>query len=132
MADDRKVFVRDDADIVVARQVGRGVAAELGFSETDQTLIATAISEIARNMVQYGGGGEMDFDVARKDGRSGIVVSARDKGPGIPDIERAMQDGYTTGKGLGLGLPGARRLMDDFHVDSQPGQGTTVVMKKWA
>ncbi len=103
----------------------------LGFSETDLVLIATAISEIARNILVYAVKGAMAFEVAQESGRKGLVVTARDDGPGIADLEKAMQDGYTTGKGLGLGLPGARRLMDEFAIESAPGKGTTIVMKKW-
>ena len=131
MDGDKRVPVRDEADIVAARQTGRAVAAPLGFSEVDLTLIATAISEIARNMVEYGKGGEFLFEVVKNGTRSGVKVVAKDQGPGIPDLEKAMQDGFTTGKGLGLGLPGAKRLMDDFQVESRVGAGTTVTMIKW-
>jgi len=105
---------------------------QLGFSTSDQALVATAISELARNILEYAGYGEIILELAQQGGRRGIVVIARDQGPGIPDIEKAMQDGYSTTKSLGLGLPGARRLMDDFEIVSKVGQGTTVTAKKWA
>jgi serine/threonine-protein kinase RsbT len=129
--DERRVPVASDADLVLARQAGRRLAQELGFSSTDITLIATAISEVARNIIQYAGAGEIELDTVEGSRSVGIVVIARDKGPGIPDIALAIRDGYTTGKGMGLGLPGARRLMDEFEIESETDQGTTVVMKKW-
>lgn len=129
--DEQRVIVRSDADIVSARQVGRGTAASLGFSESDAVLIATAISEVARNMLEYAHGGEIVIAPVR-DGRvHGLRIEARDQGPGIADLSLAMMDGYTTGGGLGLGLPGAKRIMDEFDIDSGPGRGTTVVMCKW-
>ena len=132
MADDeRRVAIAADVDIVVARQTGRHLAEQLGFSLTDLTLIATAVSEVARNIASFAGTGEIIFSVVRENGRQGIEVVARDQGPGIPDIERALKDGYSTSRGMGLGLPGARRLMDDFELSSTPGSGTTVVMRKW-
>jgi serine/threonine-protein kinase RsbT len=126
--DERRVPVASDADLVLARQAGRRLAQELGFSGTDITLIATAISEVARNIIQYAGAGEIELDTVEGSRSIGIVVIARDKGPGIPDISLAIRDGYTTGKGMGLGLPGARRLMDEFEIESETDQGTTVVM----
>jgi serine/threonine-protein kinase RsbT len=123
--------IDEEADIVGARQVGRKLAEDAGCSSTDSTLIATAISEIARNITNHAGKGEIEIEVIAFDGREAIQVVARDEGPGIADIERAMQDGYTTGAGLGIGLPGARRVMDHFQVDSEVGVGTTVVMRKW-
>src|SRR5262245_53445005 len=99
---------------------------------TDQTLLATAISEIARNITTYAGSGEVVIEVVRDaDGRRGVRVIARDEGPGIEDLDRALTDGYTTGGGLGLGLPGARRLVDEFEIQTTPGQGTTVTLVKW-
>ena len=120
-----------DTDIVVARQEGRALAARAGVVATDLTLVATAISEIARNIVAHAGDGEMAMTIVEQAGRRGVMLVARDTGPGIDDIERALEDGYSTGAGLGLGLPGARRIMDDFAISSQPGRGTTVVMHKW-
>jgi len=130
--DQTRVRISSDADIVMARQQGRAMTAQLGFSTSDQALVATAISELARNILEYAGYGEIILELAQQGGRRGIVVIARDQGPGIPDIEKAMQDGYSTTKSLGLGLPGSRRLMDDFEIVSQVGEGTTVTVKKWA
>ena len=126
-----RIAIERDGDVVSARQTGRALAADIGFRGTDLTLIATAISEVARNIVVYADRGEISLSEADTGGRRGIVVVARDKGPGIADIERAMRDGYSTGNSLGLGLPGARRLMDDFEIMSTVGQGTTVTMRKW-
>jgi serine/threonine-protein kinase RsbT len=131
MADDITVPIVVDADIVVARGEGRALAARLGFSRTDATLIATAISEIGRNILGHAGAGEVEIGRDVDDQRVAIVVVARDEGPGIPDVERAFQEGYATGGGLGLGLPGSRRLMDEFDIDTKLGQGTTVTMRKW-
>ena len=131
MADEVKVPISSEFDIVTARQKGRELAAKLGFSSTELVIIATAISEMARNIVQYARHGEISLGIARQDNKRGIVVVARDNGPGIPDIGLAMQDGYSTGKGLGLGLPGAKRMMDEFEIVSVVGRGTTVTMKKW-
>jgi serine/threonine-protein kinase RsbT len=131
MEDERRLQISSEHDILTARQRGRELAADVGFSGSDLTIVATAISEIARNIVEYAGRGEIVFTLVR-DGRSrGIVVVARDEGPGIPDVALAMQDGYSTRRSLGLGLPGARRLMDEFDVQSEAGRGTTVTMKKW-
>jgi serine/threonine-protein kinase RsbT len=118
-------------DIVMARQQGRALATELGFRPGDLTLIATAISEIARNIVVYARQGEILLRPIQDGALRGIMVIGRDQGPGIPDIDRAMQDGYSTGKSLGLGLPGAKRIMDEFDIASEVGRGTTVTMKKW-
>ena len=131
VADDVRVEIAADTDIVEARGEGRALAARLGFSRTDATLIATAISEIGRNILVHAGTGEVSIAETAADHLVGIEVVARDRGPGIPDVERALSEGYATGNGLGLGLPGAKRLMDEFHVDSRLGAGTTVTMKKW-
>ncbi len=131
MSDDVRVAVAAESDVLAARQEGRRLAAAAGFSGSDLTIIATAISEVARNIVHYATRGEILLRVAHLDGRSGIVVVARDEGPGIPDLEQALQDGYSTGGGLGLGLPGARRLMDELEVVTELGRGTTVTMRKW-
>jgi serine/threonine-protein kinase RsbT len=125
------VPISADGDVVTARQLGRALAAEVGFGATDITRIATAISEIARNIIQYAHRGVIRLARVRDGAREGILVVSEDEGPGIADIKRAMQDGYTTGGGLGLGLPGARRLMDDFDVQSVVGKGTTITMRKW-
>ncbi len=126
-----RIPVQHDVDVVSARQQGRELAAALGFTGSSLTLIATAISEIARNIVVYAGSGEIVIEPVHNGSRPGLRVTASDQGPGIADIELAMRDGYSTGRSLGLGLPGARRMMDDFHIESQPGSGTTVVMSKW-
>src|SRR5450756_978904 len=107
------------------------MAARLGFSSTELTLIATAISEVARNIVEYARAGEISLSVVAQGDKRGIIVIACDNGPGIPDIKLAMQDGYSTGKSLGLGLPGAKRLMDEFEIVSEVGKGTKITMKKW-
>jgi serine/threonine-protein kinase RsbT len=125
------VEIHNPDDIVAARKAGHQLALELGFSLTDVTMIATAISEIARNITSYAGRGAVRVTVADREGRKALVVRAEDDGPGIADIERAMEDGYSTGRGLGLGLPGARRLMDRLVVDSTLGRGTVVEMWKW-
>ncbi|MFW3172719.1 sigma-70 family RNA polymerase sigma factor [Geodermatophilus sp. CPCC 206100] len=125
-----RVPVRADSDIVAARQAARELATRLGFSPTDITLIATAVSEVTRNIVRFADSGEVVVD-SLVDPRPGIRIVARDAGPGIDDVERAMRDGFSTYRGLGLGLPGARRLMDEFAVVSEAGRGTTVTMTKW-
>jgi serine/threonine-protein kinase RsbT len=125
------VAISSSADIVTARQRGRALAAALGFSGSDLTVIATAISELARNIIEYATTGEIVLSQEDSDGRPGIVIVARDEGPGIPDLSRALSAGYSTGPGLGLGLPGVRRLMDDFVITSDAGRGTTVSVRKW-
>jgi serine/threonine-protein kinase RsbT len=131
-AEDR-IAIESDADVVAARQRARELAGELELSSTDQTLLATAISEVARNITTYATRGEVTLRIVRDgNGRSGIEVIAADNGPGIEDIERALQDGFTTGGGLGLGLPGARRLVDEFEIESAPTQGTKVRLVKWS
>jgi serine/threonine-protein kinase RsbT len=124
------VPIRTDADVVAARAAARGLAATLGFSATDLTEIATAVSEVARNIVKFTDGGEVLLELLDAP-RPGIRIVARDAGPGIPDVEQALRDGYSTYDGLGLGLPGARREMDDGAVVSEPDRGTTVTMTKW-
>ena len=131
MGDDILVDVVNPDDIVAARHAGHELARDLGFSLTDVTMIATAISEIARNITSYAGRGAIRITLQDRDGRKALVVRAEDNGPGIANIERALEDGYSTGRGLGLGLPGARRLMDRLIVESAPGQGTIVEMWKW-
>jgi serine/threonine-protein kinase RsbT len=129
--DDTCIAIERDVDIVTARQRGRELAAATGFSTTDQTMIALAISEMARNIISYAQRGKLTLSPLAEAGRRGILIVACDGGPGIPDIELAMQDGYSTGKSLGVGLPGTKRVMDDFELVSAPGAGTTVTMKKW-
>ncbi len=131
MPDEVCIPVSSEIDIVTARQKGRELAARLGFSNSDMTLIATAISEVVRNIVEYAKRGELCLDIVQQGNKRGIVVIASDKGPGIPNIKLAMQDGYSTGHSLGLGLPGAKRLMDEFEIVSEVGKGTKVTMKKW-
>jgi RNA polymerase sigma factor (sigma-70 family) len=123
--------VSRDADVVAVRQEGRRIAAQAGFPSSELTVIATAISEIARNIVMFAKRGEVTVSVVTENGRSGVTVVARDVGPGIADVRRAVQDGFSTYGGLGLGLPGARRLMDEFEIVSEVGKGTTVTMTKW-
>ncbi len=127
----RRVPINSEGDIVLARQEGRNLAAELGFHGSDPTVIAAAISEVARNIVSYASRGEILLSATRQGSKNGIVVIAQDHGPGIPDIALAMQDGYSTGNSLGVGLPGAKRLMDEFEITSEVGNGTTITMKKW-
>jgi serine/threonine-protein kinase RsbT len=129
--DELRLPIASDVDIVNARAKGRDLAAAHGFTLGDQTVIATAISEVARNILLYARRGEVRIRAATDTGRDGLLIVAEDHGPGIRDIARALQDGFSTSGGLGLGLPGARRLMDDFDVQSVPGQGTTVTMAKW-
>lgn len=126
-----RVAINSDQDIVGARQKGRTLAAQLGFSPADATLIATAISELARNIVSYARKGEIRLQAIQNATRQGILVTAADEGPGIRDIQQALRDGFSTSGSLGLGLPGVRRLMDEFQITSQPGHGTTVTVKKW-
>lgn len=125
------VAIDSEADIVMARQKGRELAATIGFSSTDQTIVALAISEIARNIVSYARRGDITLSALDEGGRRGVLVVARDEGPGIADITLAMRDGYSTARSLGMGLPGAKRVMDDFDLQSELGRGTTVTMKKW-
>jgi len=126
-----RIPICSDRDLVPARAKGRALALELGFSRTDATLIATAISEVARNIVVHAGRGEVVMSPAIDGRRCGLTVIAIDEGPGIRDIEAALTDGWATRGGLGLGLPGARRLMDEFVIESPRRQGTTVTMRKW-
>lgn len=125
------IVVRSDADIVAARLAGRALAERIGFTGSDRTVIAAAISEVARNIVEHAREGSIDLSLIRPGSLVGILVIARDFGPGIADIEKALQDGFSTRRSLGMGLPGARRLMDEFEIESLPGRGTTVTMKKW-
>ena len=123
--------VQTAEDVVAVRQAVRQRAVELGFNLVDQTKIVTAASELARNTVQYGGGGTVTIESLEYLGRRGLRLTFADNGPGIKDIELAMKDGYTTAGGLGLGLSGARRLSNDFHIDSTPGEGTRVMITRW-
>ena len=125
------LWVRSDEDIVRARQAARVLAVELGFSLVAQTKLVTAASELARNTVEWGGGGTVRLEVLNGGRRQGLRLTFEDHGPGISDIERAMTDGYTTGEGLGLGLGGARRLVNDFDIVSRVGEGTRVTITMW-
>lgn len=125
------VPIRADADVLLARQKARELAKSLKFSSSELTLIATAISEVARNIVTYAKHGEIVLRLVSKGPRRGIRVVAHDEGPGIADVTRAMEDGFSTSSSLGLGLPGSKRLMDDFDIVSALGKGTTVTMTKW-
>lgn len=126
-----QLLIRSEGDVVEARHRVREFGRELGFSSIDLALIATAVSEICRNIIQYAGTGTLSFGEERSSRSVGIVIVAEDKGPGIPDISLAMQDGYSTRNSLGMGLPGVKRLMDEFAIESEVGKGTRVVMKKW-
>jgi serine/threonine-protein kinase RsbT len=126
-----RLAINSDQDIVVARQKGRALATELGFTSGDATLIATAISELARNIVSYAHRGDITLRMLNNADRRGLLIIASDKGPGIRDIRQALRDGFSTSGSLGMGLPGVRRLMDEFEINSQPGQGTVVAVKKW-
>jgi serine/threonine-protein kinase RsbT len=126
-----QVPIRSDQDIVAARKKGRELALSLGFSASEATLVATAISELARNIVLYARSGEIQVQGIEQPHRRGIVVVARDDGPGIANVRQAIQDGFSTSGGLGLGLPGVRRLMDEFEIVSSPGYGTKVTARKW-
>ena len=134
-AAEERIAIESDADVVTARQRARELAVDLELTSTDQTLLATAISEVARNITTYATRGEVLLSIVREPGppaRSGIRVVARDRGPGIADLDLAMQDGYTSGGGMGLGLPGARRLVDEFDIETAPSEGTTVTLVKWS
>jgi serine/threonine-protein kinase RsbT len=128
---DIRLEIRSTIDIVTARQQGRELAMELGFAGSEITLIAAAISEIARNILDHAKRGEIAFAVVQKDARRCLQIVAQDQGPGIADIQRAMQYGYSTRGGLGVGLPGAKWLMDEFEIESNVGEGTKVTMRKW-
>jgi serine/threonine-protein kinase RsbT len=121
----------DDVDVVRCRQAVRRLAAELKFSITAQTMLVTAASELARNTLIHGGGGTFSWEVISVGTRRGVRLSFEDEGPGIPDIQRAMTNGWTSGTGLGLGLPGAKRLVNEFEIHSTPGRGTRVVITRW-
>ena len=131
MGSDTSVTIASIADIVKARQQGRALATELGFVDSDLTLIAAAISEVARNIVDHAQNGQIRLTFDNHGSRRGILIVASDHGPGIPDVDQAMQYGFSTNNGLGVGLPGAKWLMDEFEINSRMGKGTTVTMKKW-
>lgn len=131
---EERLIIRDEVDIISARQRAREVAKALGFGAVDQSRIATAVSELTRNVVRYAtdGRGEMLLRTHVQSGRgTGIEIVVRDDGPGIPDIEQAMRAGFTSGPGMGMGLPGTKRLMDEMEIESAPGHGTIVTIRKW-
>lgn len=125
------VPVCTDQDVVIARQAVRRSCQELGFSLVDQTKMVTAASELARNTVVYGGGGFMLMEIVQSGARDGVRLRFEDRGPGIPDMDLALRDGWSSGTGLGLGLSGARRLVNDFEIESAPGEGTKVTVTRW-
>lgn len=127
----KAAVIRSDLDIVIARTLARDVAKGLGFGAIDQARIATAVSELARNIFLYAGSGTVTVSEVERGGRRGIEIVCEDEGPGISDIDLALTDGYTTSRGMGMGLPGARRLMDDFELSSELGVGTRIVCRKW-
>lgn len=131
MTQSKRIPVNNDLDIVSARVEGRNMARALGFGVIDQARIATAISELARNVILYAERGEVELEMVEADGRRGIQIVCRDRGPGIADVELVMQDGYSTQRGLGMGLPGTRRLMDEFEISSEVNVGTVVTVRKW-
>ena len=126
-----EIACRTAADVVGVRQQARSWAGELGFSLVDQTKLVTAASELARNMVDYGGGGMVRIEAHNDDARRGLRLVFEDHGPGIPDLTLAMKDGYTTGNGLGLGLSGAKRLVNDFQIETKVGEGTKITITRW-
>ena len=128
---DEQFGLLSDMDVVGARQAVREWAKEIGLSVLDLTKVVTAASELARNTVVYGGGGSMSLEIVHDGGRKGLRVTFADRGPGIPDVERAMEDGFSTGGSLGMGLPGAKRLVDEFALTSSPECGTSVTILRW-
>jgi serine/threonine-protein kinase RsbT len=130
-ARDQVIRLLSDQDIAASRQLVRRMSQEAGFSLVDQTKLVTATSELARNTVKYGGGGEMKAEHLRREREIGVRVTFSDRGPGIPDVEQAMVDGWSTGSGLGLGLSGARRLVNEFEIESRIGEGTRVTITRW-
>jgi serine/threonine-protein kinase RsbT len=131
MGQDKSAVIRSDLDIVIARTLARDMAKALGFGAIDQARIATAVSELARNIFLYAGTGSVSVREIERNGRKGLEIVCDDQGPGIADIELVMQDGYSTSRGMGMGLPGAKRLMDEFDIRSQEGRGTTITCRKW-
>lgn len=132
MAEREVVPIAAEADVVVVRQRVRARATELRFSLVDQTKLVTAASELARNALIYGGGGSAELEVLASAGRRGLRITFTDQGPGIPNIAEAMRDGFTTGNGLGLGLGGAKRLVNEFEIESAVGRGTRIAITRWA
>lgn len=131
MSNQSSVEIQTEWDIVAARQLGRNVAKELGFGTVDQARITTAISELARNIYLYAGQGRIEIQRLTENGINGILIIATDNGPGIPDVRKVMEDGFSTSGGLGAGLPGVKRLMDDFRIETTLGEGTDIRATKW-
>lgn len=131
MSEVKAITINSDLDIVTARSVAREIAKNHGFGAVDQARIATAVGELARNIFLYAKTGQVTVRGLEQAGKNGVEIVCEDRGPGIPDIELAMQDGYSTSGGMGMGIPGARRLMSEFTIKSQVGQGTTVTCRKW-
>ena len=131
MAQGKAAAIRSDLDIVIARTLARDTAKNMGFGAIDQARIATAVSELARNIFLYAGTGTVTVREIERAGRKGIEIFCEDQGPGIANIDTVMQDGYSTSRGMGMGLPGAKRLMDEFDIRSQEGVGTTITCRKW-
>lgn len=131
MSNQSSVEIQTEWDIVAARQLGRNVAKELGFGTVDQARITTAISELARNIYLYAGQGRIEIQRLTENGMNGILIIAADNGPGIPDVRKVMEDGFSTSGGLGAGLPGVKRLMDDFKIETTLGEGTDIRATKW-
>lgn len=131
MAQGKAAAIRSDLDIVIARTLARDTAKNMGFGAIDQARIATAVSELARNIFLYAGSGTVTVREIERTGRKGIEIICEDQGPGIANIDTVMQDGYSTSRGMGMGLPGAKRLMDEFDIRSQEGVGTTIICRKW-
>jgi serine/threonine-protein kinase RsbT len=131
VATNESLALTSEQDIVLARQAIRKAALQVGLSLVDQTKIVTAASELARNAFVYGGGGTMEWEVVANNGKKGLRLTISDRGPGIEDVTKAMKDGWTSGSGLGMGLPGAKRLVNEFEIKSEPGVGTTVIVTRW-
>ncbi|MBD2112490.1 anti-sigma regulatory factor [Nodosilinea sp. FACHB-141] len=126
-----EIKIQSSADVVLVRQAVRQFAIELGFGLVDQTKIVTAASELARNTLDYGGGGTVQLETLQDGGRRGLKLTFEDQGPGIPDIEMALKDGFTSGGGLGMGLGGAKRLANEFKIESVVGEGTRIIVVRW-
>lgn len=131
MNSESSVDIYTEWDIVAARQLGRNEAKKIGFGIVDQARITTAISELARNIYLYAGTGRIEIEQVSDNGVKGLIIIARDNGPGIPDVRKVMEDGFTTSGGLGAGMPGVRRLMDAFSLETEVGVGTTITITKW-
>ncbi|MDR8393754.1 anti-sigma regulatory factor [Aliifodinibius sp. S!AR15-10] len=127
----QRFVINSDRDLVTIRDFGRKLGEKIGFQSNDRTLIATALSEVCRNVLEYAGSGEVRIEPVAQLKTKGMTITVTDTGPGIEDVEKALQEGFSTGRGMGLGLPGAKRIMDEFQINSKIGNGTTVTMSKW-